>query len=123
MLDLERLILSWDPSQLILTREYELGFQDALALGDTWLFILAKAMNQSPRIKLTLINGIDAILKAVDDRHTKAADKWARGWPTGQGARPTSHALCQVGPPSVGHLLMSSRVFSSWFPRRICFLV
>jgi hypothetical protein len=23
---LERLILSWDPSQLILTREYELGF-------------------------------------------------------------------------------------------------
>jgi hypothetical protein len=35
----ERLILSWDPSLLIPTREYELGFHDAFASGGTWLFI------------------------------------------------------------------------------------
>jgi hypothetical protein len=29
----ERLILSWDPSLLISTEEYELGFQDAFASG------------------------------------------------------------------------------------------
>jgi hypothetical protein len=39
MLALERLILSWDPSQLIQTEEYELGFQDASASGDTGLLI------------------------------------------------------------------------------------
>jgi hypothetical protein len=39
MLDLERLILSWDPSLLILTGEYELGFQDASALGGIGLLI------------------------------------------------------------------------------------
>jgi hypothetical protein len=33
----ERLILSWDPSLLIPTREYELGFHDAFASGGTWL--------------------------------------------------------------------------------------
>jgi hypothetical protein len=35
----ERLILSWDPSLLIPTREYELRFQVAFASGETWLFI------------------------------------------------------------------------------------
>jgi hypothetical protein len=39
MLALERLILSWDPSQLILIGEYELGFQDAFASGGTGLLI------------------------------------------------------------------------------------
>jgi hypothetical protein len=33
MLAVEGLILSWDPSQLILTAEYELGFQNAFALA------------------------------------------------------------------------------------------
>jgi hypothetical protein len=31
--DFERLILLWDPSQLILTKEYELGFQDGSKEG------------------------------------------------------------------------------------------
>jgi hypothetical protein len=39
MLALERLILSWNPSQLILTREYEFGFQDAFSSGDIGLLI------------------------------------------------------------------------------------
>jgi hypothetical protein len=39
MLALERLILSCDPSQLILTGEYELRFQDAFASGGIGLLI------------------------------------------------------------------------------------
>jgi hypothetical protein len=39
MLALKRLNLSWNPSQLILTGEYELGFQDAFASRDTRLLI------------------------------------------------------------------------------------
>jgi hypothetical protein len=33
------LIFSWDPSQLILTREYKLGFQNAFASGGMGLLI------------------------------------------------------------------------------------
>jgi hypothetical protein len=39
MLALERLILSWDPSQLILIGEYELEFKDAFASRGTGLLI------------------------------------------------------------------------------------
>jgi hypothetical protein len=39
MLALERLILSWDPSLLILIGEYELEFQDASASGGIGLLI------------------------------------------------------------------------------------
>jgi hypothetical protein len=39
MLALERLILSWDLSKLILTGEYELRFQDAFASRGIGLLI------------------------------------------------------------------------------------
>jgi hypothetical protein len=70
-------------------------------------------MNQSPQIEPTLINGIDEILKAVEDRRTKAADKWARGWPAGQGLGRLAMLYAKWTSISVGHLVVSSRVFSS----------
>jgi hypothetical protein len=49
--------------------------------------------------------------KAVEDPMWKErADMWFQ-WPTDQGAWLTGHPLCQVGPPSVGRLLVSSRFF------------
>jgi hypothetical protein len=59
-------------------------------------------MNQSPRIKLTLINGEDANPKAVENRYEElVADRWApRSVDLGLGS--TDLAQCQVSPPFGG---------------------
>jgi hypothetical protein len=72
-------------------------------------------MNQSPQIKPTSIKGGDANPKVVENWCAKVvADTGTQkladmGW-----GRPT----CPYGrwaPPSVAHLLVSSRFFSTWF--------
>jgi hypothetical protein len=79
-------------------------------------------MSQSLWIKPTLINGEDANPKAVENRRVKEAviGLWPRfRCPIGQ-PTPLGVQLAQV---SVDRLLVFSRIFSSWFPCRICFLV
>ncbi len=58
----ERLILSWDPSQLILTREYELGFQDVSSEGGYRAVYMGWSVHCEPSDQTDLRNDIDAIL-------------------------------------------------------------
>ena len=68
-------------------------------------------MNQSPRIKLTLNNGGDANPEAVGNRPTKRAVMGSRlTWPSQEVSRASS-PYRRWAPPSVGRLLVSSRVF------------
>jgi hypothetical protein len=55
----ERLILSWDPSQLILTREYELGFQDSFREGVQG-YLYSQRVQREPLDQTDLKNGVDA---------------------------------------------------------------
>jgi hypothetical protein len=58
----ERLILSWDPSQLILTREHELRFQGWLQGGGQESVYIALKVKREPLDQTDLNNGVDATL-------------------------------------------------------------
>jgi hypothetical protein len=55
----ERLILSWDPSQLILTKEYELGFQGWLQGRGQRSIYIALRVQREPLDQTDLKNNVD----------------------------------------------------------------
>jgi hypothetical protein len=73
----ERLILSWDPSQLILTREYELGFQEWLQGRGQESVYIALRVQREPLNQTDLKNGVDTTLGGGGGTFWKRADSGA----------------------------------------------
>jgi hypothetical protein len=69
------LILSWDPSQLISIREYELGFQGCLCLRGYMAVYIGWSVNREPLDQTDLTNDVDWISMAVGESSSKRADK------------------------------------------------
>jgi hypothetical protein len=78
----ERLILSWEPSQLILTRDYELGFQDDSKEGVQASFI-ALGVQHEPLDQTDLKDGVDAILGGDGESFWKRTTRWGHRGPSG----------------------------------------
>jgi hypothetical protein len=114
---LERLILSWDPSQLILTREYELGFFGMIWAGGQGPVYIGWWDEREPSDQ-------------TDLKQRMRCNPWGDGrsscevgWQVGQTqvGRPGWH-YARWAPPSVARLLISSRCFLTWCRGGICFL-
>jgi hypothetical protein len=68
-------------------------------------------MHRSPRIKPTLINGVDANPKVMESRHTERAIIGDWDGPACLGLGRLTPLSDRWAPPSVGCLLVSSRLF------------
>ena len=71
-----------------LKERYELGFQDLLRVGQGLVYIALRVQHEQLD-QTNLSNGLDAILKAVGNRHSNEADRWGPQGPCGPTYRPT----------------------------------